>query len=92
MATIKIGELVSRNSEILQDTDSFLNEITDLEIDAVVGGQTFSERWENIVNGLLDEFEQQLDNMLSSPPSDEQPSPAPAPRRPPRPSWIPPGY
>lgn len=88
MARIKIGELASSNSAILQDTDSFIKEITDLEIDAVVGGQTFSERWENIMNELLDEFELQLDNLRSSS-SNEEPSPVSTPQRAPRPTWIP---
>ena len=92
MATIKIDELASRNSEILQDTDSFLNEITDLEIDAVVGGQTWSQRWEEMMNGLLDDFEKQLDTLRSSSSSNEEPSPVPTSRRPPRPTWIPASY
>ena len=38
MATIKISELRPAGSELLQDSESFLNELSDHDLENVVGG------------------------------------------------------
>lgn len=38
MAEIKLSELRPAGSELLQDTESFLNELSDRELENVVGG------------------------------------------------------
>ena len=38
MATIKLSELCPAGSELLQDSESFLTELSDLELENVVGG------------------------------------------------------
>lgn len=38
MAEIKLSELRPAGSELLQDSESFLNELSDQELDNVVGG------------------------------------------------------
>ncbi len=40
MAKIKISELRPAGSELLQDAESFLNELSDRELENVVGGDT----------------------------------------------------
>lgn len=42
MATIKVSQLCPAGSELFQDSESFLNELTDRKIDAVVGGDITS--------------------------------------------------
>ena len=40
MAEIKLSELRPAGSELLQDSESFLNELNDRDLDNVVGGDT----------------------------------------------------
>lgn len=40
MAKIKLSELPPAGSELLQDSESFLNELSDRELENVVGGDT----------------------------------------------------
>lgn len=40
MAKIKLSELRPAGSELLQDSESFLNELSDRELENVVGGDT----------------------------------------------------
>ena len=40
MAKIKLSELRPAGSELLQDSESFLNELNDRELENVVGGDT----------------------------------------------------
>ena len=42
MATIKISELRPAGSELLQDAESFLNELSDHELENVVGGDSIA--------------------------------------------------
>ena len=42
MATIKISELRPAGSELLQDSESFLNELSDHELENVVGGDSIA--------------------------------------------------
>jgi hypothetical protein len=42
MAEIKLSELSPAGSELLQDSENFLNELNDREIESVVGGDTIN--------------------------------------------------
>lgn len=42
MAEIKLSELRPAGSELLQDSENFLNELNDREIENVVGGNTIA--------------------------------------------------
>ncbi len=42
MAEIKLSELRPAGSELLQDSESFLNELNDRELENVVGGSTIA--------------------------------------------------
>ncbi|MDJ0567645.1 MAG: bacteriocin [Pleurocapsa sp. MO_192.B19] len=42
MAKIKLSELRPAGSELLQDSESFLNELSDRELENVVGGHTIN--------------------------------------------------
>ena len=42
MAEIKLSELRPAGSELLQDSENFLNELSDREIENVVGGDTIA--------------------------------------------------
>ena len=42
MAEIKLSELRPAGSELLQDSENFLNELSDREIENVVGGDTIN--------------------------------------------------
>jgi hypothetical protein len=42
MAEIKLSELSPAGSELLQDSENFLNELNDREIENVVGGNTIA--------------------------------------------------
>jgi hypothetical protein len=42
MAEIKLSELRPAGSELLQDSENFLNELNDREIENVVGGDTIN--------------------------------------------------
>jgi hypothetical protein len=42
MAEIKLSELNIAGSELLQDSESFLDELGDREIESVVGGDTIN--------------------------------------------------
>jgi hypothetical protein len=42
MAEIKLSELRPAGSELLQDSENFLNELNDREIENVVGGATIN--------------------------------------------------
>jgi bacteriocin-like protein len=42
MAEIKLSELRPAGSDLLQDSESFLNELNDRELENVVGGNTIA--------------------------------------------------
>ncbi|MGK7938010.1 MAG: bacteriocin [Xenococcaceae cyanobacterium] len=42
MAEIKLSELRPAGSELLEDSESFLNELNDRELENVVGGNTIA--------------------------------------------------
>ena len=42
MAEIKLSELRPAGSELLEDSESFLNELNDRELENVVGGDTIA--------------------------------------------------
>ncbi len=53
MAEIKVSELRPAGSELLQDSESFLNELSDRELENVVGGTSVTTASNGTIITLL---------------------------------------
>ena len=52
MAKIKISELRPAGSELLQDSESFLNELSDHDLENVVGGAVIESAVSQVTNSV----------------------------------------
>ncbi|MGK7938012.1 MAG: hypothetical protein AB4206_19770 [Xenococcaceae cyanobacterium] len=69
MAKIKISELCPAGSELLQDSENFLNELNDYELENVVGGAAINSAASQVSVSVASEVEGGLLIVVDSFPS-----------------------
>ncbi|QLE39978.1 type A2 lantipeptide [Nostoc sp. C052] len=52
MATIKINNLNAAGSDLLNDSESYLNELTEQELENMLGGGGWSFKWAKTITGF----------------------------------------